>query len=246
MTKKRSMTVLFVALSCVPVSVSGCSKADPPCPPGAHEVSSAEADAALSARAKREAVAGNGQGDAISFFCVDQKKGDNVIEQIWLKFSDVLACRPGGSLIGSGSLSECLEAMARRTFMGLPKTQTNNNVGPVTSTCKEHERLVEIDADDHGLARAGGDAFVEVVLAAALIAADKMSGPATAIAGFAIRLMAGQEQTCVDTPHGPSAGCLGTDGCGGAPPGATVPGGSGGAGDVIQTGTDPGTPGGDR
>lgn len=245
--------ILFLVLTTL-VSMIGCGKADPPCPRGVLNVTQQEADEGLRRRAQKEIDAGKGNDVAVTFNCGYDEASPGMyreVSPINLSFGEVMVCVVIAAAHPPRTLTDCMQAVARtkmasKQFWKEPSVDLLHEATKKTR-CSEVDRAASVEADKHSLNRDGANKWIEVLLGAAVIA-DRMIGAAMApaTAGFVIHVGDGQDQTCYDTPRGPSAGCLDTDGCGGAPPGATVPGGTAGSGDVIQPGTDPGTPGGDH
>lgn len=250
------MKTKLVALSIMCALVTGCSTSDPPCPPRALNVSDQEADEGLIRKATQEAKANRGDDISATFNCGYDAAGNGVykdIGQTQLSFLDVLWCAQEIASSHGGSLGLCLERLARGKYTD--QILGNNAPPKIAMTfashvdCVEASRNVDVKADKHTLHRDDQDEWVPAILLTGLHLAGRAgtaaAGAMMAPALFVIRLAAGEERTCLDTPHGPSSGCLDEGGCPDVPPGAEVPSASTG-GDVIPPRTDPGTPGGDH
>jgi hypothetical protein len=254
---KRPLPVLIFVCSSISALAAGCGKQDPLCPPGAREVYLKEADEALGRKARRLKSEGkeNDPGRAVMFHCGYDKQPNGVyrkVDEVPLGWKDVPYCLENMVDPGVAPLVQCLEAVARTRFTShiLGGDESTSIMMQVASKveCVEFSREVDINAEKHGLHRTGPEEWVPATLWLLLQTMDKAMVPVTGPALFIIRPASGVEEACVDLPsEGPAKRCTDTSGCPDKPPGAETPDDSSSSGgDVVQPGTDPGTPSGDN
>ncbi len=237
--------------------IAGCgTKGEPPCPPGAKNVSAAEADAGLERRARKEVASGKGGDVGVELTC----RGSRERWKIGVPFRRIVDCMeqtiPLSAAMGlQMTLSECLIYVAKmeyaRVALGIGDDVQAEDFDARTAEavmrearaakCAEVWRAAEVKADDHGLNRIGADGWVPATLWMILNAVEGAAGPAPAMM-FLLKPGAGVEEACVDVAPPPKR-CTSTDGCIDRPAGAEDAGITSGGGDVIPPGTDPGTSG---
>lgn len=238
------------------LTLAACAKGGPPCPPGAKNVSAAEADTGLERKARKEVSEGRGGEVGAELTC----RGSRERWKIGIPFRRIIDCVeqtiPLSLAMGvQMSLSECLVSVAKmeyaRVVLGIGDDVQAEDFDARTADavmreakaakCAEVWRSAEVKADDHGLNRIGADAWVPAILWTILNAVEGAAIPAPAM--FLLKPGAGVEEACVDV-QAPAKRCASDDGCPDRPAGSEDVGGMQ-PGDVIPPGTDPGTPGGD-
>lgn len=240
MRSKLSCALAFASL------VGGCSKIDPPCPPGNMEVYLQEADEAMARKARRLEEEGDlDAGRAVTFNCGYDRLPDGSyrsVDQFSLGWGDVLWCLETMVQPRGVPLTQCLAAAARAHFTGklLGGDQDVRVMVQVASkvTCVELSREVDLDAERHGLQRTGPGQWVPAVIWAVIQAAESIPVPSPAIF-LIVPKRSGVEEACVDVQADPPKRCTAAGDCPEVPPGATpVPSGTGPG--VIPPGTTPG------
>lgn len=200
----------------------GCTE-EVPCPPGARNLSAAEADDALVRAAARAEAEGRKDDDAVLMDCrwATSGGGFEARDKITLGFTWVVWCATQVKPLG-----ECLTDAAR----GFVAKSRSINKSPEAVErikkeiqCKEVWRNVDLSADKHGLQRQGPDEWVPAIIWLILQAADKAMVPVGGPAMFIIKPGSGVEEACADLPEEPAKKCADSSGCPDAPPDGAEP-----------------------